>query len=333
MLINSLRYFVMFLIIAIFLLIPGITVNAEAFRTIVEAVLEVTPERPTENAVSLGINSSIIINLGAEARFLRGVELEITAPQSWLRFRGALVMMLYNNITPETANGITDMIGTRIASEPLPSRLRIIYQIPIRAQHGLRTTTTVTVPSAVAQPATFPIIFRLVQIGKGLPDDFENLRFSVIARPILSDEGAVRLVPRYPSNLRNRPFTVLINDNVISNISEQILLREGEHHLVVLSDDYRNISRRFIVERGRVIDLVIELHDPAPIIILEAPQNAVIYLNNNIIRSRDPFTIEPGTHEVRFQVGDYTVVRTINVQRGKTYRVAMAVDVTINEEE
>jgi len=321
------------LFLTILLLIPGMALNAEAFRTIVEAAPEVTPERPAENAVSMGINSSIIVNLGAEARFLRGIELEITAPQAWLRYRGALVMMLYNNITPQTASGISDMVGTRIAFEPLPSRLRIIYQIPIRAQHGLRTTTTVTVPSAVAQPATFPIMFRLVQVGKGLPDDFENLRFSVIARPILSDEGAVRLVVRYPSNLRNRPFTVLINDNVISNISEQIMLREGEHNLVVLSDDYRNISRRFIVERGKIIDLVIELHDPAPVIILEAPQNAVIYLNNNIIRSREPFTIEPGTHEVRFQVGDYTVVRTINVQRGRTYRVAMAVDVTVNEEE
>jgi len=244
------------------------------------------------------------------------------------------MMQVYNNVTPKTASGITDVVGTRIASEPLPSRLRIIYHIPIRTQHGLRSTTTVSVPSGVAQPATFPIMFRLMQVAKGLPDEFDRITFNLTARPILSDEGAVRIVPRYPPQLRNRPFTVIINDNVINNISEQIVLKEGENHLVILSDDYRTESRRFVVERGRVIDLIVELQDPTPIIIFEGPQNAQIFLNNApISRNRDPVTVEPGVHEIRFQVGDYTVIRSLNVQRGKTYRVALAVDLTVQEED
>jgi len=321
------------ILLAIFLVIPGILAQAEAFRTVVEGTVEISPERAAEAPVTIGINSAIIINLGAEARFLRGIELEITAPQGWLQYRGSLVMMMYNNINPQTATGVVDVVGSRIAFEPLPSRLRITYHIPIRNQHGLRNTTTTSVPSTVAQPATFPIMFRLMQVAKGLPNEFERMRFSVVVRPILSDEGAVRLVPRFPPNQRNRPFTVLINDNVITNISEQIMLREGENHLVVLSDEYRNISRRFVVERGRVTDLIIDLQDSTPIIIFEAPANAQIFLNNNQIRGRDSVTVEPGTHEVRIQVGDYTLIRTLNVQRGKTYRVAMAVDLTIHEED
>ena len=322
------------LFVIILLLFPAVNGNTESFRTIVEGVIEVTPERAAENPVSIGINSSVIINLGPEARFLRGIELEITAPQNWLQYRGAVVMYMYNNINPQTAIGINDMVGSRFAFEPLPARLRIIYQIPIRTQHGLRSSTTVTVPPSIAHPAAFPIMFRLMQVGKGLPDDFERMRFNIIARPILSDEGAVRIIPRFPPQLRNRPFTVLINDNVISNISEQIILREGENHLVVLSEDYRNESRRFIVERAKVIDLIIELQDPTPILIFEAPQNALVFLNNApVLRVREPVTVEPGTHEIRFQVGDYTIIRTLNVQRGRTYRVAMAVDITIQEED
>jgi hypothetical protein len=158
------------------------------------------------------------------------------------------------------------------------------------------------------------------------------MKFSLVVRPILSNEGAVRLVPRYPPQLRNRPFTVKVNDVVITNLSEQLILREGEHHLVILSEDYRNESRRFIVERARVVDLIIELQDPTPLIIFEAPQNALIFLNNNpVAHSREAMPIEPGHHEIRFQIGDYTVIRTVNVQRGKTYRVALDVDLTIHE--
>jgi hypothetical protein len=176
-------------------------------------------------------------------------------------------------------------------------------------------------------------MFRLMQVTKGLPDEFERMRFNLIARPILSDEGAVRIIPRFPPQLRDRPFTVLINDNVVTDISGEIVLREGQNHLIVLSDDYRNISTRFIVERARVIDLILDLQDITPIIIFDGPQNAQIFLNNTLVRNREGIPVEPGTHEVRFQVDDYIVIRTLNVQRGKTYRVSLSVDLTIQEED
>ena len=319
-------------ILAILLILPFRFIHPESFRTEVSGTIEVFPGSP-EIPVTIGINSSVIINLGADARFLRGIEIEITAPQNWLPYRGALVVMLFNNLNPQTASGVTDIVGNRIAFEPLPSRLRIVYHVPIRNNHGLRTTTTVSVPSSVALPATFPVMLRLSQVSKGLPDSFENMKFTLIARPILSDEGAVRIVPRYPSQLRNRPLTLLINDSVINNISDQIVLKEGEHHLVILSEDYRNESRRFVVERGRVIDLTIDLQDPTPTIIFEGPQNSSVFLNNTPARKGEPVTVEAGSHEIKFQVGDYTVIRTLNVQRGKTYRVALAVDLTVQEED
>jgi len=173
-----------------------------------------------------------------------------------------------------------------------------------------------------------------MQVNKGLPDEFERMRFNVTVRPILSDEGAVRIIPRFPAQLRNRPFTVLINDTVITNINEQIILREGEHHLVILSDDYRNESRRFVVERARVVDLIIDLHDPTPMIIFEGPQNSQVFMNNTpVTRMMEPVAVEPGTYEIRYQIGDYIVIRTLNVQRGRTYRVALTVDLNIQEEE
>jgi len=321
------------LFLSMFLLIPGIQANSEVFRTVVEGNLEASLESQTESSVSISTDGSVLVGIGSDVRFIRGIELEITAPQTWLQYRGALIMTMYNALTPKTAAGLADFDGRRIAFEPLPARLRIIYQIPIRQQHGLRTTTSVTVPSGVISPDSFPILFRLMPIEKGLPASFDYLKFNVTARPVLSGEGAIRLIPRYPPQQRNRPFIVLIDDNVVSNISEEIVLREGEHHLVILSDDYRNESRRFLVERAKVIDLIINLQDPTPIIIFEGPQNSSIYLNNVLVPDvREPLMAEPGTHEVKFQIGDYTIIRSLTVQRGKTYRVSLEVDLTIHEE-
>jgi hypothetical protein len=160
------------------------------------------------------------------------------------------------------------------------------------------------------------------------------MNFSFSAKPILGDEGAVELIPRFPEQLRGKPFILLIDDAVVENINEELLLREGEHHLVVLSDDYRNESRRFIVEKAKVSELTINLQDPTPLIIFEGPENARIFLNNNpVSRDNAPIPIETGIHEAKFQVGDYTLTRKITVQRGKTYRIALSIDIDVEEKE
>lgn len=305
---------------------------AESFRTIVESAVVVTHDNVAGSSVPVGINSSALIRLGEEQRFFRGIELEITAPQAWLPYRGALVMAVYSSLNRQPAAGIADLEGTRIAFEALPGKLQTIYQIPLKSSHGLRTTPYVTIPAAITQPAAFPILFRLMPVAKGINDELESMIFTLTVRPILSDEGAVKLTPRYPPQLRGRPFNILIDDVLIENLAEQHLLKEGEHHLVVLSDDYRNESRLFLVERAKVLDLTVDLQDPTPLIVFEAPENAQILLNNVLIqKNQEPIAVEPGQHEVIFRIGDYTIAKTLNILKGKTYRVAMTVDFAIHE--
>jgi hypothetical protein len=305
---------------------------AEQFRALVAGVMSVSSEKTEGISLNLTSNGSAIINLGNDTRFLRGVELEVSAPQAWLLYRGSLAMIIYSDFDRPPSLGINDLDGKRIAYEPLPNKIKTVYQIPLRPSHGLRSGPYASVISGVTAPERFPILFRLMPIIKGINTELENMNFVFSARPILGNEGAVKLIPRYPEQLKGKPFTVLIDDILVENPSEEILLREGEHHLVVLSGEYRNESRRFIVEKAKVLDLIINLQDPTPLIIFEGPENARIYLNNSpVMRGSGPIPVEPGVYEARFQVGDYTLTKTIIVQRGKTYRVALSVGIDIEE--
>jgi len=305
---------------------------AESFRAVVAGSLELSASNPEGASISLASNSSAVVRLGRDTRFLRGVELELTAPQAWLAYRGSLAMLVYAELDQQPSRGISDLEGRRVAFDPLPNKVVNIYQIPVRSAHGLKTSPYAVVLPDTVLPSSFPIVFRLMAIIKGVSEELENMTFTLTARPILSNEGAVKISHRYPQQLRGRPFTVLIDDVVIENPSEERLLREGEHHLVVLSDDYRNESRRFMVERSKTIDLLIELQDPTPLIIFESPENARIFLNNNpVSRDSGPIPVEPGLHEARFLIGDYTLTKTLSVQRGKTYKVAVSVGIDVNE--
>jgi hypothetical protein len=305
--------------------------RAESIRVIIAGNQEIALDKTT-GALPLHYNDSVLISLDGDTRFFRGIELELTAPQAWLSYRGSLAMAVYADLDKIPQPGVADLQAQRIAFEPLPAKLQIVYQIPIRPSHGLRNTPYVTVPAQITAPASFPVLFRIMPIIKGLSDELESMVFQFTARYILGDEGAVRLIPHYPEQLRGKPFTVLIDDEVVSNINEELLLKEGEHHLVVLSDDYRNETNRFKIERAKTLELNITLQDPTPLVIFEAPQNALIFLDNVLVsRDRGPVPVEPGIHEAKIQVGDYTIAKTLVIQRGKTYHVAMAVDINVVE--
>jgi hypothetical protein len=310
------------------------SLKAESLRVIIVGSTEVSQDISEGKSISLSYADSALILLGEDTRFFRAVELEFTAPQSYLPYRGSLAVAIYADLSRIPGPGVADIEARQVLFEPIPNKILSIYQIPIRQAHGLRTSPYAAVLPETVFPPSFPVLFRVLPVIKGLSDELEVMRFSLHVKPILSNEGAVRLIPRYPENLRDRPFTVLIDDLVIENPGEERMLKEGEHHLVILSNDYRNENRVFIVERGKTLDLTISLQDSAPLVIFEAPENALIFFDNQpVVSPQSPMTVEPGVHEVKFQLSDYSIVKSLTIQKGKTYRVSMAVDVQVAESE
>jgi hypothetical protein len=303
--------------------------HAEEVRVVPSGALEISRGAPFK--VSIPHNGAVLIALGEERRFFRGLELECAAPAEWLAYPDSLAVSIYTDVEPPHDPALVDTTGRRFFYDVLPGKLRTVYRISLREGYAMETTPYVQALPGYVPPASFPILVQLVPLGtKG---GMEKMDFQISARPILGDEGAVRINFRYPEHLPDRPFSVFIDDRAVE-MPVDLLLTEGEHRLLVLSDDYRNENRLFLVERGRVLDLDIALEDPAPLLFFEAPEQALIFLDNRIVeRTREPIPVEPGFHEVRFQVSDYSIAKTIQVQRGKTYRIAITVDVDIAESE
>ena len=318
----------------VFLLLFSSHVYGESVRTIIAGVHRVSHLEPAGVNVPLSYASSSIIKMDGDIRFFRGIQLELTSPPGFLAHRGTLAVVVYGELDSIPDLGVADLECRRLAYTTLPSRIRNVYQIPLRADHGLRTSPYATVLTGLVDISSFPLLFRLMPVSKGVGSALEDMVFNLNVRPILSNEGALQITFHYPENLPGRPLTVLINDEVIHNPREERILREGEHHLVILSEDYRNQSSRFVVERATTLELLVVLEDTTPLLVFEHPEAARVYLNNVFLpNSRYPQPVEPGVHEVRFQVSDYTVIRPVTVQRGRTYRIALSVDIVISESE
>ena len=316
-----------------FLFLATTRVQGESIRAVIAGVQRVSLSYQEGTTIPLSYISSSVILIEGDTRFLRGVQLELTAPQAFIPHQGSLAVAIYDELSIVPGPGVRDLECRQIVLDTLPAKIQNIYQIPLKEGHGLRTTPYVTVLTGVQNPSSFPILFRLIPIIRTVPEELEKMVFTLTVKPILSEEGALRISFRYPEGLRDRPLTVYIDDEVIRNPREERLLKEGDHHLVIQSEDYRSHSSRFVIERGKTLDLVIELQDPRPRIIFEYPENARVFIDNVLLNNpRAPVPVEPGVREIRFQISDYTIIRNITVQRGRTYRVALSVSVEITED-
>jgi hypothetical protein len=320
------------MIVFLFLLMNS-ALYAEKIRILVKDIIEINGDEPAGISVALSYSDSALILLGQDSRFIRGVELELTAPPNWLPHSGSLAFALYSN--PATVPGIgpADVEARLIMYEPVPNKIQTVYHIPLRERHGLRGTPYLTLLKTPVPPEDFPLIFKLTPNIKGWSKEIENMRFQLNVKPILSDEGALTVTVNRPEFLPNGGFIMLIDEQVVENPGAEILLKEGEHTLTLISSDYRNENRRFFIERGGSVRLSVNLHDLTPLIIFEAPELASIFIDSvPVARSDVPLAVEPGVHTVRIQVSDYSIVKTLVIEKGKTYRVAFIVDMNIAEE-
>jgi hypothetical protein len=317
-----------------FLFLFSFKTHGEPIRALVAGTHNVSLTAPEGITVPLTYISSSLIQIEGDARFLRGIQMELTAPQRYLSYRGSLAVALYGDLNRIPGTGIVDLECRRLGFDVLPAKIQPIYQIPLKAEHGLRTSPYVTVLTGVLSLSSFPLLFRLMPVIREITDEVERMVFHLNVKPILSDEGALRINFRYPANSQNQPITVLLDGEVITNPEEERLLREGEHHLAVLSENYRNQSSRFVVERARVLDLSVELRDPTPLLIFEYPEETKVYLDNIFLPNpRSPLPVKPGTHDIRYKVGKYTVIRSLIEKKKKNYRLSLSVDVNITESE
>jgi len=314
----------------LFILTP---LQGETFRTTLKGSVEVSPLKPEGKTITLTYIDAMTVNLSSDSKFLRGIELEFKVPQIYLKYRSSVGMALYTGIKEIPKPGVVDFQIERLGFEIIPAKLQAVYQIPLRSGHGLKTSPYVTVPTGIIRPQSFPLVIRLMPLIKGLSEEVKTMEFGLTIRPIVADEGALKLKVRTPEAMKDKPFTVLIDDEVIPDFSNERILKTGEHHLSIVSEDFRSESRTFIIERAKTLDLAVELRDTIPVLQFEAPENAKVYFDDVLLsNTRQPVSTEPGEHTVRFQVGDYSVVKQLTIEKGKTYKIALTVDVSVHEE-
>lgn len=324
-------------IVCLFCLDAGLF--SQEFKTQIAGVAALSSDPADGSAFSVGCDESVVIALPKDAYFIKGFEIELKAAPSAQQALDSLAYEAWKKVDPVPEKGQQGPFsGERIAQQELKSRAGYIIQVPVRRDHGLRTTPYSTLLPAVVDPRDFPFVFRLVPKQGKTGAELGDVHFQIKIRPIVSDEGALRVQLRYPDGMEHSSLNIDLDEKRISDMRfidghDFLVLKAGRHFIHLSSESFRDENRSFAIEPGKVLDLSIELESVMPLIAIEAPDLAVVTVDGTKINhvAKPSFSVEPGEHTIACKLGDYLLTRKFVAIRGKIYKIVLSVDLQIQE--
>lgn len=316
--------------------------SAETFRVGQCHVVNLKEETDFSAVKKLGLNDSIAIYLPEERLFLEGIEIKMDIPEETAMWRDCCGAYVYDGIRPAPSEQQIDFTGNKIFFGVLPGKLSWVLQIPLTQNASFKTNQyTKTIEKIPSAQGNF-VFVRLQQVMKGVPDEVMNSKITFNVRPILSDKGLVTIGFEYPQSDSQSEteetdnITVFVDNAPYSQqaVAEGLLLPSGIHNVSVISENYRTEVRKVRIDQAKKSELLIELKSIEPTVIITAPEGAIVYLDDQLFESLNKeFVLTEGDHKVRCVIGDYEIVRTLSVSKGRTYKVNLTVDLQISEDE
>jgi hypothetical protein len=297
---------------------------------------------PVKAVLQLG--DALQILLPQERNQLLFIEVEVRVPAVVAANKDAAAFGFYDNVsyqgdndteTPPLETGITNLPlrGNRLYYVPFPNRVGINFALPY-GRYVLPPSPYLQVIPVTADETTAALVLHLEKTGPALLQEAQDALIYVTVKPHLENRGFLDLLIRYPPG-QSAPYSLFIDEKPAT--PGRIGLESGSHHLSVVSDFFRNEMRTFVIERGKTNRLEVELRDISPTLIVVAPDNVEVFLDDHPLlpgkagTGNTPLIVVPGDHILRVNISGYEMLRTFHAENGRTYNITIRLDLDIQE--
>ncbi len=321
------------ILISLFLALWGSSVlSAESFRVSKVHELAVLQSADSEGTARLGINDSLAISLPEDQTFIEGLELKFDIPEAVASWMDSVACSVYANISPVPKASQIDYSGTRAYVKTLPGKLSWVLQIPLKKDNTIKSNNYTTKVDTIITPSKNVVFVRLQPVMKGVPEETLYAIIPITVKPILMNKGQLE-IKLVPPEKKLEPCTIFIDDKMLP-LSEdpKVLLETGIHNISIISDSYRNEVRTVRIDRAKTTELNVVMKSLEPTLLITAPEGTEVLLDDVKCTSfGKEFVITEGEHIIKFTIGNYQIVRSINAIKGKTYTANFALDLDITE--
>ena len=305
---------------------------AESFRVHKLIPVYISDSAQEAQTIRIGVNDAIALFMPQNTEFIEGIEIKMQIPAAVSEWRDSVACSLYEKLKPAPSAKQIDYSGAKTFVTTLPDKLSWIMQIPLHAQSSLKDSQYLSKIGVIPDISDGHIFIRFQPAMKGMPDQALNATLELAVKPIFINKGKLQVSIEAPDG-RKDGYRMLLDGVQAQLPPDGLLLDVGTHTLSIQSEEYRNETRSLRIEQARTAKLIVALKSLTPTLFVTAPDNAEIFLNDAPFhKSASPVAVPEGDYTLRVLIGGYEIIRTLAIQKGKSYTANLAVDLKITEE-
>jgi hypothetical protein len=340
-------------------LLPAL--HAESITNPVKNKMSVKCQYGFEQSLQVKTDEGLLIYLDNDYRFLDKIHIELTISDALKKYCDGLAVSLYSNLTPFPKNDVlpTGKIdGKKIFFSVLPYTNRTFIQIPLTGT-SLAAASNTQQSQAVKQslptgslapsslppgtlgvaelpkPGDFPLLFLIQPVMKGMPDVILLRDFFINIKAELANKGVLQLtLNQKEKSFKPEELVVQIDESIINLANLPLVLNAGMHKLKLESKIYKEKVVNFSLIPGEQKELQLILEPNKTTLMVDAPQDAIIFLDSNKLNilPGEKMEVAEGEHIIRFKIGNYSSSKKVFIQKGKSYTVNLILDISIKED-
>ncbi len=223
--------------------------------------------------------------------------------------------------------------GRRMHFEPLVERGSTTIRVPVREDSPLRAGGHNRLDTAPL-PDNFPIAVTLLPVGKGLPSDVSEHAIAVTAEPESRGVGELTLDLRTTDG-EQLSFDELEDAELVVDDSphdpSDLYIAPGFYSITLRSSQFQDATATAAIDEGVTSDVLLQLTRVPAKLFIDAPRGTQVFLNGSFVPRSvgTEIELEPGSHELSYQVGGRPVTRRIDLAPGASYTATLDMNIEL----
>jgi hypothetical protein len=297
---------------------------------------EIALKTDTDYEISQNIAGLEYISLYLEAsnRFLNAIQIEVTLSNDLKEYADRCMFVMYKQAKKILKNDTVIYQCTPLMSTALPYKNKVYFQIPLSGKRPSGTDDT-NASFFTTEPVSFydfPILVGIITKDAGAAEHIRNQHFYLAIKPVIASRGILQLAVNTPQN-QVFAYEVMIDGNSIRNHHEEIILDSGIHTIRISSNACKEINGTFAILSGKTTRLEFALEFKTTYIIIDAPKDAVFFLDGERVwYTRDrKIAIKEGEHTIDIKIDTLSISKKFVAESGKIYTISLLFNIIIKE--
>ncbi len=267
---------------------------------------------------------------------LQGVKITVSADSGMSVYRNSFALYFYKNLDTAPSTEVSAYKGTQTYMRFMDFGKPVSFIIPLSESHTLSPDRATFLISEKNKKGEFPLMMTILPITKGIPDDVYDQKVYYKIEPVFFNKGLLQVnVLNNEGKPVDEPLYYQIDGKIFEDLSNLTILDAGLHSLQIRTESGVEDTLEFALSSGQTMIMDHIIQQQYPTLRIDTIEGMKVFLDEKPISTEDlshSMEILPGTHIIRFEIGDYQLSREFTAEMQDSFRITMIPEILLEKQ-